>query len=78
MECSVAASVVALHQYITAHGLTQSVAFHIAADGSIAGALIGSTGSVAAVIWTPVPEPASGALIAFGHCVTPIIRPRRR
>lgn len=60
-----AASAVDLHQYVQGTGYVGSYAFSIAPDGTIAGALYDFTGRFQAVIWTPVPEPSTVALLAI-------------
>ncbi len=62
-----AASVVDLHPYLTGLGpnFTSSGANYIAENGTIVGEAVGDLGFNYAVLWTPVPEPASAFLFAL-------------
>jgi uncharacterized membrane protein len=69
-------SIVDLHPFVSALGpeYTGSAAYFIADNGSIVGsAFTYDPYRGYAVIWTPVPEPASSALVALGIITTVMI-----
>jgi hypothetical protein len=72
-------SVVDLHPYLIGlHEFVSSYAFDIADDGSIVGQATDQNGNFFAVLWTPVPEPSSCALVLCDIAVTSILSARRR
>jgi hypothetical protein len=75
-----AASAVDLHVFLSGLGPTfaQSVANDITENGSIVGYATDTSGRNYAVLWTPVPEPTSCALVAIGFFITSLKRPRGR
>ena len=74
-----AASVVDLHSFLTGLGTTFTVshAEAIAENGAIMGWANDTSNRHYAILWTPVPEPVSGALVAFGIAAGLLVRPRR-
>ena len=74
-----AGSVIDLHSALTGLGpvFTQSVATSISDDGAIVGYAFGDIGGTYAILWTPVPEPTSCALLLGGFFVVSLLGSRR-
>ena len=75
-----AASAVDLHGFLGGLGpmFTGSLATGISDTGSIVGYAFYTSGNTYAVLWTPVPEPTTCALIVVGIGVASLARERRR
>ena len=75
-----AATALDIHPFLANLGpsFTNSVAFDIDDSGSIVGYARDKRGTLYAVLWTPVPEPASCTLLACGLAIASFTRARRR
>jgi hypothetical protein len=75
-----AASAFDLHPALASLGIafTGSLATAIDSSGTIVGSAFDANGKPYAVMWTPVPEPASSALATYGCFIGLLTRVRRR